>query len=190
MSEANYTIRGRDIFSARGKLVATLDDDGNPVMAPGMAGPHTRGVREFLADAGNGDAGNGDASSRNTRGTRGTREGAADEGFRREAEGAEAGDAGSEDAGSRGTRLRLKATPWQARGTRNTRNGAADEDFRREAEGGATLEEYSISTIPVDELPEFSREYGVNTPGFGEFVKRHNLTSLQVAALVKRLENR
>ena len=97
---------------------------------------------------------------------------------------------GGEDAGSRGTRLRLKATPWQARGTRNTRNGAADEDFRREAEGGATLEEYSISTIPVDELPEFSREYGVNTPGFGEFVKRHNLTSLQVAALVKRLENR
>lgn len=47
MSE--YTIRGREIYSDRGKLVATLDDDGNPVMAPGMAGPHSRAVREFLA---------------------------------------------------------------------------------------------------------------------------------------------
>ena len=63
------------------------------------------------------------------------------------------GDAGTEDAGSRGTRLRLKATPWQARGTRNTREGAADEDFRREAEGTAgadiryMLAEYSEGQI-------------------------------------------
>jgi len=50
MSEAQYTISGREVYSARGKLVATLDDDGNPVMAPGMAGPHSRAVREFLAE--------------------------------------------------------------------------------------------------------------------------------------------
>ena len=34
----NYEQRGREIFSEKGKLVATIDDDGNPVMAPGMAG--------------------------------------------------------------------------------------------------------------------------------------------------------
>ena len=47
MSE--YIRKGNDIFSARGRRVATLDHDGNPVMAPGMAGAHSRGVREFLA---------------------------------------------------------------------------------------------------------------------------------------------
>ena len=45
----NYELKGREIYSEKGRLVATLDDDGNPVMAPGMAGPHTKGVREFLA---------------------------------------------------------------------------------------------------------------------------------------------
>ncbi|MBQ6352030.1 MAG: hypothetical protein IJJ28_02030 [Lentisphaeria bacterium] len=48
MSETKYTISGREIYSAKGKLVATLDDDGNPVMAPGMAGPHKRALEEFL----------------------------------------------------------------------------------------------------------------------------------------------
>lgn len=45
---SDYIIRGREIYSAKGKCVATLDDNGNPVMAPGMAGAHSRGVQEFL----------------------------------------------------------------------------------------------------------------------------------------------
>lgn len=47
MSE--YTVKGRDIFSDRGKVVATITDDGGIVMAPGMAGAHKRAVEEFLA---------------------------------------------------------------------------------------------------------------------------------------------
>lgn len=50
---SSYTMNGRQILSDKGKIVATLDADGNPVMAPGMAGPHSAGVKEFLADSGN-----------------------------------------------------------------------------------------------------------------------------------------
>ena len=64
-----YTIRGREIYSGRGKLVATLDDDGNPVMAPGMAGPHSAKVKAFLggqgAERGADTAGGGNVPLRN-----------------------------------------------------------------------------------------------------------------------------
>ena len=50
-----------------------------------------------------------------------------------------------------------------------------------------TLEEYSVSTIPESELPPFSKEYGVNTEGFREFVQKYRLTGSQVAALIRRL---
>lgn len=50
---SSYTMNGRQILSDKGKVVATLDADGNPVMEPGMAGPHSAGVKEFLADSGN-----------------------------------------------------------------------------------------------------------------------------------------
>ena len=46
MSE--YSLEGKNILSEKGKVVATLDDDGSIVMAPGMAGPHSRGVKEFM----------------------------------------------------------------------------------------------------------------------------------------------
>ena len=50
MSEEQYTMRGRDIYSPRGKLVATLDADGNPVWAPGMAGAHSKKLAEWLGE--------------------------------------------------------------------------------------------------------------------------------------------
>ena len=47
---ASYTLNGREVRTDKGKLVATLNEDGVPVMAPGMAGPHSRAVRAFLAE--------------------------------------------------------------------------------------------------------------------------------------------
>ena len=47
----NYELINNEIWCvSTEKLVATLDSDGNPVMAPGMAGAHTRGVKAFLAE--------------------------------------------------------------------------------------------------------------------------------------------
>ena len=43
-----YKLEGNNILSDKGKVVASLTDDGSFSMAPGMAGPHSRGVREFL----------------------------------------------------------------------------------------------------------------------------------------------
>lgn len=45
----DYRIEGNQIYSEKGRVVATLDGSGNPVMEPGMSGPHKRGVEEFLA---------------------------------------------------------------------------------------------------------------------------------------------
>ena len=64
-----YTIRGREIYSAKGKLVATLSDDGIPVMAPGMAGPHSAKVKAWLgaergADAADRESDGSDKSDR------------------------------------------------------------------------------------------------------------------------------
>ena len=43
-----YSMEGVNILSDKGKIVATLNDDGSFTMAPGMAGPHSRGVKEFV----------------------------------------------------------------------------------------------------------------------------------------------
>lgn len=171
MSEAQYTINGREIYSAKGKLVATLDDDGNPVMAPGMAGPHSAKVRAFLG----------------LRGTPGNtvETPAAPEEAPVVKENLTTADQDAPEI----------ETP-EAEGNTNVfvgripaarPEGGAPEEARQQPE---TLEEYSISTIPDDELPPFSKEYGANTPGFEDFVKLHKLTGPQVAALVKRLEHK
>ena len=112
---------GRQIYSEKGKLVATLNDDGEPVMAPGMAGAHSAGVRDFI----------------NT----------------------------------------FAQNEPVANDDETTDCGTADQSD----------DEYLISTIPEEKLPPFSKKLGVNTPGFGEYVKSYKLTGPQVAALVKRL---
>ena len=159
MIKEQYTLRGREIFSARGKLVATLDDDGNPVMAPGMAGPHSRGVREFLARE-NDTAKPPEAP---------------------EAETPAAPEIETPEAEEGGTTVyvgRIPAAPA---------SGGAPAAPRTTT---GTVEEYSIATIPDDELPPFSKEYGSDTPGFREFCDKHKLTPPQVAALVRRLERK
>ena len=167
MSE--YTIRGREIYSDRGKLVATLDDDGNPVMAPGMAGPHSRAVREFLAkETERTEAGHSIDQGESPGGAgQPPRHFEAD--VRPEIETAEA---------EGNTTVYVGRIP--ARGADSGAPGAPPSS-------PGTVEEYSISTIPEEELPPFSREFGVYTPGFREFCTKHKLTAPQRAALVARL---
>ena len=128
-----YEIRGREVYSAKGKRVATITDDGNLVMAPGMAGAHKRAVEEFLAQG-------------------------------------------------------AKEPPPPMPEIEEAEGAPEPETPEHEAE--QSREEFLIETIPADRLPPFSKELGVNTPGFAEFVKDNHLSAAQIAALVKRLERR
>ena len=181
MSE-NYSVRGREIYSARGKLVATLDDDGNPVMAPGMAGAHGNSVRKFLelshagtaSAAGVQDSVSGKKTSTATAGNPPPMPP-----FPDDRENVTTGDQNAPPDGEKVTMYVGGNTP------------AVKPEGRPEAvTGKETLEEWEISTIPEDRLPPFSREFGTNTPGFAEYASKHKLTVPQVAALVKRLEKR
>ena len=159
-----YTIRGREIFSPKGKLVATLDDDGNPVMAPGMAGPHSRGVREFLADV-EGRRSKVEGGDGENAGVRGPSQGA-----ERGADAADRESDGSDKSDG-------------ARGAEGADTGEPKPGNRKPETREATVED-----IPEDRLPPFSPEFGTATPGFAEFVARHKLTPEQIGALVKRCE--
>lgn len=138
-----YELRENRVYTERGRLVATLDGDGNPVMETGMAGPHSRGVREFLGKMPEPEA---------------------------SPEIPETDEAG----------VYIGSIPAS-----RAKRGAP---FREERELNA--DEWSVSTIPEGELPEFDAEFGVYTPGFREYVKRHGLTEGQQAALVARVSKR
>lgn len=47
-----------------------------------------------------------------------------------------------------------------------------------------------IAAIPDSALPPFNKVQGVKTPGFGDWIKKHNLNTEQTGALVRRLEKR
>jgi len=160
MSEAKYTINGREIHSDKGRLVATLDDDGNLIFAPGMAGAHSRAVRDFLKS---------DMSDKSDK---------------------------SDDTPPAMPPFEPPTAENDpapaAEGTTNVFVGEVPRKPSPPAPEAAPAEqpgadEWFISTIPDDQLPPFSPEFGVETPGFPEFVKKHELTTPQVAALIKRL---
>ena len=158
-----YELRGREIFSEKGKLVATLDDDGNPVMAPGMAGPHTKGVQEFL-------------NREKTISDSGIPESPAP--IHEEEK-----EVLTEDRPP-------SALPEEGDGKTTLYVGSIPAEHTEEKErmsGAETREEWEISTIPEEQLPAFSKELGVNTPGFQEYALKHKLTGAQKAALVRRL---
>jgi hypothetical protein len=48
--------------------------------------------------------------------------------------------------------------------------------------------EWYVSQIPADRLPPFSPQFGIETPGFREFVNTNQLNKEQTVALVRRLE--
>lgn len=135
----DYTMEGRQIFSVKGKLVATLNDDGVPVMAPGMAGPHSAGVKKFLEEK---------------------------------------------------VKSALDFIEDPAAVVKDnliTENPAPKQKELKSDEVEESKESWEISTIPEDLLPPFSKQFGVNTPGFMDYVKQHKLSEAQIAALVKRL---
>lgn len=146
-----YEIRGKEIYSEKGRLVATLDGGGNPVMEAGMAGPHARGVREFL--------------------------------------GSFAVSAGTAEAKEEKIMEAAEAVPAEKPtvfvGTIPAAKPLRGEEVHEEREMDA--DEWAVSTIPDEELPEFKPEFGVYTPEFRDYVKRHKLTEGQKAALVDRL---
>lgn len=130
---SNYTLEGKMIFSDKGRHVATLNDDGFPVMAPGMAGPHTRGVQEFLASRA----------------------------------------------------LDQKEDPTDEPQKRQTIATAAKTESRTDTQEDTAS--WAMQTIPEHLLPPFSKQLGVNTPGFREYILQHQLTEKQIEELVKRL---
>ena len=134
---SSYVMEGRQIFSDKGKLVATLNDDGIPVMAPGMAGPHSTGVKKFLEEK--------DKSAMDF----------------------------------------IEDQPAVVKQNLTTKNTNLHPEKSEEPE--ESKESWEISTIPQDLLPPFSKQFGVNTPGFEDYCKQHKLNEAQVAALVKRL---
>ena len=188
---SDYIIRGREIYSAKGKCVATLDDNGNPVMAPGMAGAHSRGVQEFLILT------TKDTILRRPGGAMEDREGTKD--FSPAPQGTQ--EDGMEDPPSPGGLWRASpATPDGASsvvpfGTMEDKMEDKQAAVASPVSAGVSATrpesdfsaEWEISTIPEDRLPPFSKALGVNTPGFPEYIARHKLTMPQVAALVKRL---
>lgn len=124
-------MQGSEIFSDKGRLVATLDSNGNVVMAPGMAGPHSHGVREFVEN--------------------------------------------------------LRSAVGHIE---QTENSVVKENLTTEGQmvmNELTFEEWSVDTIAEEDLPPFSKELGINTPGFAEYIKQHNFNEPQTEALVKRL---
>ncbi len=149
----NYCIRGKEVYSERGKLVATLDAEGNPTMAPGMAGPHSAGVREFLKH--------------------GNPEPARPEPEKNPAE----NPAETEPEPERPTVFigTIRARKPEA-------GGAVEPEERTESE-----DEWLIDSIPRRELPDFTAQFGVYTPGFQTFVRKHKLSGAQVALLIRRI---
>ena len=167
---ADYRINGREIHSDKGKLVATLDDDGNLIFAPGMAGAHSRAVNAFLANRVS------DALD-----------------FAEDMAGSLTGGAEPKMPEYEPPVVKENLTTESAAdGKVNVFVGEVPRKPSPPAPEAAPAEqpgadEWFISTIPDDQLPPFSPEFGVETPGFPEFVKKHKLTTPQVAALIKRL---
>jgi len=50
-----------------------------------------------------------------------------------------------------------------------------------------TEAEWLVDSIPEEELPPYSAQMGVNTPGFGDYIKKHKLNKEQTEALIKRI---
>ena len=143
MKLSNYSMEGRQIFSDKGRLVATLNSEGIPVMAPGMAGAHSAGVQEFLNHFGE----NKPKAKDDIPETRA------------------------------GEQVKLAAPAQQAQDSEPAKTDMSE----------AGTADWEISTIPESSLPPFDKAQGVYTPGFQDFINKHSLTELQVAALIKRL---
>lgn len=121
-----YTLNNRKVYYGE-KLVASLDDDSNPVMEPGCAGPHSRNVAALIS--------------------------------------------GKQLAGPQ-----TVSDPPDAPASDNPKPSEP--------------EDWLIADIPDQYLPPFDKALGVNTPGLDDYIRKHNLSAPQTAALIRRLTTR
>lgn len=134
----DYRIEGNQIFSEKGKVVATLDGSGNPVMEPGMSGPHKRGVEEFLVMMGSNEP-------------RGCYE--------------------------------VKPAPVE-----EVKEVPMPDPEPAPAPMNVLESSFDIEPVKVTaDQPPFSKQLGVNTPGFHDYVVRNKLTQAQIDELVYML---
>ena len=152
-----YQKNGNEIRSERGVLVATLNGD-TLVMAQGKKSQEAK-VRAFLQE--NGGAENiPEAESGSCNNCTDHADDAGEE---------------TENPGEFKARVFVGDIPIE-----HVNTGKQPEQPQTEAE-------WQVGTIPEDELPPFSAQMGVNTPGFGDYIKKHKLNKEQVDALIKRI---
>ena len=164
-----YQLKGNEIWTEKGKLAATLDGDGNVVMAPGMAGAHSAGVREFLASQSS------------------TAPDAPPPMPEIEEKDPET------EATDTPPPATAEVTPGEEGMTFYGPNASAlpkPETPKTELPVDSVPVAQIVADIPEAALPPWDPEYGVNTPGFADWVKFHKMTPEQVVCLVRRLENR
>jgi len=162
-----YTKNGNEIYSEKGKLVATLDADGNPVFAQGMAGAHYAGVHAFLAEQPK----------------------TAPDAPPPMPEIEEADGAPETEKPEPAT---AEVKPESEGMTFYGPNASALPKAKavKTAEAPATDAARIVADIPDAALPPWDPEHGKDTPGFRDWVKFHKMTPEQVFYLVRRLENR
>lgn len=158
---------GNQIFSGRGKLVATLDSDGNPIMAQGMAGPHEKAVREFLSGNLNGS----DAPVAE---------------LIPEVVGTEPEILPEPKPDVSGTESEILPDPTLC----TLFIGSIPAGNISHPNDPSISLPAEIADIPEEFLPPFKKELGIHTPGFAEFCRKHSMTAEQTVALVRRMEQR
>jgi len=166
-----YKIEGGKVYSDKGKLVASLTQQGSVEFEPGMAPAHKRGFQEWLRENG---------------ATFGNLPEPADSPVVPEA------------PPSLGQKVEDK-NPADSEPEKETSLADLENEAEKEMispkpppapQSVVSLKRLAIADIPDDRLPPFDPRLGVSTPGFQEFVKRNNLDREQTVSLIRRLERK
>ena len=164
-----YQKNGNEIVNERGAVIARLDVDGTLRMAAGKKSQEAK-VREFLNEA---EENGMKVAEEIVKESCLERSAAAKEPSWDDVE-AEARTLGCGSVLPKGKTYEGEVV------LEHVEPGSMEEKPQTEAE-------WQIGTIPDDELPPFSAEHGTSTPGFREYVEKHNLNNEQVRALIKRI---
>lgn len=163
-----YQKIGNEIRSARGVLIATLTGD-VLVMAPGKKSQETK-VREFLQE----NIGTDSIQEAESGSCNQCTDHADEEDNQKEPSWDDVEAEAQTLFNAQGAKIFVGDVPIE------------HVETRKEAEV-QTSAEWQASTIPENMLPPFDAQLGINTPGFGEFVSKHQLNKEQVDALIKRI---
>ena len=157
-----YQRNGNEIRNDRGTLVATITDGGGVVMAPGKKSQEEK-VRAFLNQA-------------------------AEDGLSAALEIAE--ESGLAPAAPPPEEKEVSDTTVIMGQNGRVYVGAVPIEHvepPQEQQVPQTDAEWQVGTIPEEELPPFSPQLGTGTPGFQEYITKHNLNNEQVNALIRRI---